>query len=98
MRRPGRPPALQARDAVGERLAQRVDEVRAHRVAAVDVQVRDQHAAVGAAIGEHAHLEGERATAALGEARHELPRVHGEHAIGGLAQLVARRPGRRRPA
>ena len=75
-----------ARDAVGERLAQRVDEVRAHRVAAVDVEVRDEHAAVRAGRArEDADVEADRAAAALGEAGHEAPGVV-EDAGGGGAQ------------
>ena len=88
MRRPGAA-ARDARDAIGERLAQRVDEVRAHRVAAVDVEVDDEHAAVGAVrCASDAHLERDRTAAALGEARHEAARVV-EQAVGARRAATA---------
>ena len=93
MRSPARPPAIRG-DAVGERLAQRVDQVRAHRVAAVDVEVRDQDAAIGAGVRQRPHVEPDRAAAAFGEPGHEDASL-GEQ-LGGPRRATRRRRRRRR--
>ena len=76
MRSPGRPRG-ELGDPVGERLAQRVDEVGAHRVAAVDVEVHDEHAAVGAgrapAAGRRARSGRRRARRAAAPAARASP-------------------------
>ena len=66
MRRPTRPRG-ELGEALGDRLGDGVDEVRAHRVAAVDDDVHDDHAIGRRA--EHAHLDAARAAAARDEAR-----------------------------
>ena len=66
MRRPMRPPGELGearRDALGDA----VHEVRAHRVAAVDEHVHDEHRVL--VVAEEAHLDVARAAAALDEAR-----------------------------
>ena len=58
-------PPRELGEAIGHGLGDGVDEVRAHRVAAVDEEVHDHHA-----VAEIAHLEAARAAAAAHEVRH----------------------------
>ncbi len=77
--------AGELRDAIRERFAQRVDEVRAHRVAHVDMEVCDEHAAVDAVARDDAGIETDRAAAAVGEPRHERAGLRDER-VGVTAQ------------
>ena len=70
----------EGREAIGDRLGDGVDEVRAHRVTAVDDDVDDDHLVLG--LAERADLEVARSAAARAEA--------GDGAVGLRQDLVLR--------
>ena len=74
-------PLREAREAIGDRLGDRVDEVRAHRVAAVDDDVNDDHLVFG--LAEGADLEVARSAAARAEARNGAVGLREDLVLGG---------------